>query len=216
MDHKLQFAKDSEYDVVRQFEREIAHFAGAEYGVAVDSCTAALFLCLQWIYNIDLQHDNNPKYQPNVSIPKRTYPSVPMEIIHAGFEVAFRDEDWKGVYQLKPFEVYDSAKRFTRDMYIPNSLYCLSFHYKKHLPIGRGGMILLNDQGVASWLRQARYMGRHEGVPLSEDTFSMCGWNLYMDPPRAARGLTLFHLMDEVNPDLEEEYPDLSKQEIFQ
>lgn len=202
---------NNEYNVVRQFESVIAQYAGSNYGIAVDSCTAAIFLSLSYCYQ-NITIDTNIE---TITIPKHTYPSVPMEIIHAGFQVCFEDIAWKGCYQLEPLNIFDSAKRFTKDMYIPNSLYCLSFHYKKHLPIGRGGMILTDDHDAVNWLRCARYMGRHEGVPLDCDEFELCGWNLYMDPPRAARGLTLFSTMNAVNPDLEEIYPDLSKKRIF-
>ena len=34
------------FEVVRQFERRIAKYAGSKYAVAVDSCTNALFLSL--------------------------------------------------------------------------------------------------------------------------------------------------------------------------
>ena len=36
------------YDVVEQFEKEIAEFAGAKYAISVDSCTNALFLSLMY------------------------------------------------------------------------------------------------------------------------------------------------------------------------
>ena len=48
--------------------------------------------------------------------------------------------DWKGIYQLTPFPIYDSAKRLTSNMYIPGSIMCLSYHIKKPLKIGKGGI----------------------------------------------------------------------------
>ena len=40
------------WDVVDLFEKKMAEYAGSKYGVAVDNCTNALFLCLKvkhWI-----------------------------------------------------------------------------------------------------------------------------------------------------------------------
>ena len=84
-------------------------------------------------------------------IPKKTYLSVPMSIIHAGADVVFEDLDWEGVYQLKPYPIYDSAKRLTSNMYVPESFMCLSFHVKKQLAIGKGGMILTDDYKAVEW-----------------------------------------------------------------
>ena len=66
-------------DVVDRFERKVAEFAGAKYGVAVDCCTNGLFLCLKYLNASGV-----------VEIPKHTYQSVPMNIIHAGCTVDFR------------------------------------------------------------------------------------------------------------------------------
>lgn len=200
------------YNVVGQFEKVIAKYAGSPYGVAVDSCTAAIFLCIKYFCEETVWgHQSNME----ITIPARTYPSVPMEILHAGCKVKFLDYDWEGVYQLSPLPIYDGAKRFKKNMFLQNTYHCLSFHYKKHLPIGRGGMILTNDIKAARWLRRARFMGRTEGRLLTEDKFTL-GWNLYMEPERAARGLMLFHMIKNLDlPDLIEEYPDLSKQECF-
>lgn len=166
------------YKVVDEFEKMIAEFAGSRYAVAVESCTAALFLSCYYA-NV---------YE--VTIPKYTYPSVPCSIIHAGGMVRFDDRKWQGVYQLKPYGIYDSALRFKKGMY-KGGLYCLSFHMKKHIPIGRGGMILTDDKGAYDWLKRARFDGRRE-KPLQDDTFDMLGWNMYMTPEQAIRGIQLF------------------------
>ncbi len=95
------------FQVVRDFEIAIANYAGSKYAIAVDSCSNALFLsCL---YCEVKDH--------TVTLPKHTYPSVPCAIIHAGGKVAWEDLDWIGTYQLKPFPIIDSAKRFRRNMY---------------------------------------------------------------------------------------------------
>ena len=181
------------FEVVRQFERRIAEYAGSKYAVAVDSCTNALFLSCMYL-NIKGQE---------VTLPKRTYVSVPQSVIHAGGKVKFKDINWKGTYKLEPFPIVDGAKRFTKDMYEKDTLHCLSFHMKKILDIGRGGAILTDD-------------GRHE-VPLHHDEFKILGWNMYMTPEQAGRGLWKMMGLPEYNKDQSETppYPDLSKYTIF-
>lgn len=196
------------YAIVDQFEQEIARYAGADFAVAVSSCTNAIFLCCKYL-QVDL-----------AGIPKRTYPGVACSIIHAGGKITFSNNNklWSGIYELWPWKIYDSALRFRRNMYIKKSLYCLSFHAKKQLPIGRGGMILTDDITAYSWLKRARFDGRN-AKPLNEDKFVILGWNMYMTPEQAARGLMLFDMIKHKNlPDLkvkEQDYPDLSKWGIY-
>ena len=196
------------YLIVDSFERAVAEYAGSTYGVAVESCTAAIFLSLMWM---------NVKGQ-RVSIPKRTYPGVPCSIIHAGGKVAFSDYDWKGTYYLEPFAIRDGALRFAKGMYTRNTFHCLSFHIKKLLPIGRGGMILCDDEIAYEWFKKARFDGRSP-VPLQEDNFTMLGYNMYMQPDQSARGLQLLQALgDRELPDLkveDQKYPDLSQFSIY-
>lgn len=193
------------FQIVDEFERTIAAWAGSKYAVAVESCTAALFLSCVYMK------------VKEVTIPARTYPSVPNSIIHAGGTVKFEDIPWGGIYQLKPYPIWDGALRFKPNMY-KGGLHCLSFHMKKHLPIGRGGMILTDDKEAYLWLKRARFDGRRE-VPLEEDTFDMLGYNMYMEAEQATRGLRLFSTIDQKGlEDLDSNkqgYPDLSKCKIY-
>ena len=193
------------FDAVRNFETSLAEYSGSKYAVAVDSCTSALLLACSYFKVAE------------VTIPSRTYPSVPCSIIHAGGKVKFEELNWSGVYQLKPYPIYDGAKRFRRNMYIPGSLHCLSFHIKKLLPIGRGGAILTDDKKAYDWLKVASFDGRHPGVPLAEDTFDILGWNVYMAPEQAARGHLLLSMMKDYNDDQIEDppYPDLSVFKVY-
>jgi dTDP-4-amino-4,6-dideoxygalactose transaminase len=200
--------KHNPYKIVRMFEEEISEYTGAPFAISVDSCTNALFLCCKFLEVKD------------VIIPSKTYLSVPMSIINSGGEVifdqSFETNDWSGVYQLKPYPIYDSAKRFTSNMYIKNSFMCLSFHIKKHLNIGKGGMILTDDENAAKWFKKARYEGRNE-VNYKEDNIDSIGWNMYMTPQDAAHGLCLLQNYPEHNKDLGEKngYRDLCNFEIF-
>ena len=195
------------WDVVDLFERKLAEYAGSKYAVAVDNCTDALFLCLKYLGAED-----------EITIPKRTYVSVPCTIIHAGYQVKFEDVEWSGAYQLKPHPVYDSATRMTRGMYIADTYYCVSFHRRKHIPIGKGGMILLDDVNAYNWLKVARYEGRHMDKLYKDDSFDIIGWNMYMPPEQAAEGLDLFNKINEHNEDLESSgtHKDLSQFPIYE
>ena len=206
----------SPYTVVDEFEKRIAEWCGADYGVAVESGTAAIFLSLMYI-------KHKVGRIGEVIIPKLTYPSVPCSIIHAGGKVKFIDDKWVGEYQLKGCHIFDSALRFKKNMFNENQgwIKCLSFHIKKHLPIGRGGMILTNDDCAYDWFKKARFDGR-QPIPLNEDNFTMLGWNAYMEPSQAARGIQLFEALRSKHPDGMEDlkvedqnYPDLSQFPIY-
>ena len=202
------------YKVTEEFEEKLAKYTGAAYAVTVDNQSNALFLTLYY---------QNIKGQ-SISIPSRTYPSVPCEIIHAGGKVNFEPvsgKTIKGAYQLKPTRTWDSALRFTANMYIPNSFMCISFTGPyKHFKLSKGGAILTDDLQAYHWFKRARYSGRRE-CSYHDDNFDMLGWNFYMMPELAARGLLLmsqFYNIDgtpKSNEDLELPYPDLSKFEVY-
>jgi len=183
------------YQIVEQFEYRVAKYTGAPYACAVDSCTNALLLCLSYV-------------QPHqVEIPTNTYVGVANAIIHAGGTLKFREEVWSGTYQLKPCNIYDSAKRLTSDMYIKGSMMCLSFHVKKLLNIGRGGMIIHDNKNAQEWFKRMRWDGR-TGKNLSDEQFfyNSPGYNCYMTPELAARGLELMMHYPRNKPDMEWEY----------
>jgi len=192
------------FKIVEMFEETVADYTGAPYAVSVDSSTNALFLCCKY-----LQVDT-------VTIPARTYLSVPQSIVHAGGNLLFSEKEWKGIYQLHPYPIYDSAKRLTSGMYVPGSFMTLSFHIKKHLKMGKGGMILTDNKEAAEWFLRARYEGRSK-VKYHEDNIEICGWNMYMTPQEAAHGLALMQNFPEHNEDLPEDppYRDLREFELF-
>jgi dTDP-4-amino-4,6-dideoxygalactose transaminase len=186
------------------FEETMADYCGSKFAVSTDNCTDAIMLCCEYLK------------VKEVTIPNQTYLSVPQAIIHAGGEVKFRDYRWSGVYQLEPYPIWDAAKRLTSGMYIPGSFMCLSFHIKKHLKIGKGGMILTDSEEATKWLRKARYEGRGE-VMYHEDNIQINGWNAYMSPETAARGLMLMQNYPEFVEDMPEKpyYRDLREFELF-
>ena len=200
------------YQVTKDFESVVSDYVGSKYGVAVDSCSNALFLCMKYL-NVE---------GSEITIPSRTYLSVPCNIIHAGAKVKFdsnhpniHDKKLKGAYQLDPYPIWDAALSLKKDSYIPGQYMCLSFSGpNKHLKLGKGGMILTDDEKAYKWFKKARYSGRNEASHLT-DCFDMIGWNCYMLPEIAARGLVMMVGMSDFNDDLELEYQDLSKYEIY-
>lgn len=191
------------FQVVRDFERAVADYCGAPYCVTVNSCTNALFLACKYL-----------KVQ-DVTLPKKTYVSVPMAVLHAGGRVRFDVVGWRGSYRLEPYEIYDSARRFTSGMY-RGGFECVSFHWSKILGIQQGGAILHDDPEADVWFRKARFDGRTEGVAPKDDKITMLGYHCYMSPEIAAEGLVRLSHLPRHNEDLpNSDYPDLSKMEVF-
>ena len=230
--------KPNPFDINREFEAAICEYTGAPFAVTTNSCTMALRLCLDW------QICRSIRSPFTVSIPKRTYVSVPMQIKAAGFDLAFRDEEWLGMYQLGPLPIWDSARLFTGGMFFdvsamtPFMFVCVSFHSTKILGIKRfaqvheqrdgydlhssgwdieqGGAILHNSPEADVWFRKARFDGRTEGVAPKDDTFDMIGHHAYLNPSSARLGLELLKKLPKHNAPLPNDpYPDLSLHPIF-
>jgi len=213
------------YKVTEEFEEKLADYTGSRFVITVDNMSNALFLALYYENHIKKSIEGGV-----VTCPKRTYPSVPCEIIHSGLKVKFTEDykgldmkrgTFKGAYQLGNSNVYDSALRFTSDMYLKGTHMCLSFTGPyKHFKLSKGGAILTDDPTAYRWFKRARYSGRRE-VSYFEDNFDMLGWNFYMMPELAARGLLLMGQFYDINgnkkhnEDLELPYPDLSKFKIY-
>jgi dTDP-4-amino-4,6-dideoxygalactose transaminase len=202
------------YKITEDFEKSLCDYTGAPYAITVDNQSNALFLAMMF----------EGVKGKSITIPSRTYPSVPCEIIHAGGKVKFKEvkgKTIKGAYQLEPTNIWDSALRFTADMYIPGTHMCLSFTGPyKHFKLSKGGAILTDNLEAYHWFKRARYSGRRE-CSYHDDHFDMLGWNFYMMPELSARGLLMmnqFYNMDGTKKnmeDLELPYPDLSKYEIY-
>lgn len=199
------------YRVTRDFEAALCEYTGAKYAVAVNSCTAALMLSVKWIYTAAY-----PISRSCVEIPKHTYCSVPMAIQLAGGKICWRDEDWLGAYQLRPYNIWDCARRFTSGMYVAGQFQCVSFSAAKILGIEQGGAILHNSDDADPWFRRMRFDGRTEGVDPLYDDFREIGYHCIMLPSIAAQGLLKLHHLPKHNEDMPDyPYPDLSKFDIF-
>jgi dTDP-4-amino-4,6-dideoxygalactose transaminase len=82
---------------------------------------------------------------------------------------------------------------------------CFSFFSNKNLPVGEGGMIVTNDDGLAAQLRLLRSHGmttltwdRHRGHAHSYDVVAQ-GFNYRLDELRAAMGIVQLGRLPEEN-----------------
>lgn len=207
------------YKVTEQFEEELAKYTGAKFAVTLDNMSNGLFLALYYenFINKSIKTDT-------ITIPSRTYPSVPCEIIHAGLKVGWNNvegETITGAYQLEGSNVWDSALTFTADMYKKGTHMCVSFTGPyKHFKLSKGGAILTDNLKAYHWFKRARYSGRRE-CSYHDDNLDMLGWNFYMMPELAARGLLLMNQFYNIDgtkkhqKDLTLPYPDLSKFKVY-
>lgn len=193
-------------DTVQSFEQLIASFYGAKYGVAVDCCTHAIELCLR------LKVNNS-----SINCPKYTYPSVPMTFEKLGLKWNFVNRRWKNFYYIGGTNIIDAAVYWKENGYIANTLMCLSFQFKKHLNLGRGGMILLDNDDEYETLLRMRYDGRIDGVPWAEQNIESMGYHYYMTPEAAEKGIERFHEVADMPAKVwsYKDYPDISKMRVF-
>lgn len=199
------------YQVTRQLEWMLCEYTGAPFAVCVNSGTAALLLSVLWCDRHDI-----PRPQTGVNIPRRTYVSVPMAIKLAGCFPTWRDEDWRGEYQLRPLPVWDSARRFTGGMYRAGRFQCVSFATTKILGIEQGGAVLHDNPEADAWFRRMRFDGRTEGVSPHDDTFDLVGHHCIMLPSIAAQLVLKLHHLPKHNEDLPHyDYPALDKHPAF-
>lgn len=168
------------FNVVNTFEQTIAEFYGAKYGIATDCCTHAIELCLR--------HEGYTE----VTVPEQTYVSIPFTCMKLNLNWKFEKNLWEEFYYIGGTNIIDGAVLWRRDSYVPGTYLCLSFQYRKHLSIGRGGMILTNDEDSYHILKKMAYDGRTNNSPWGEQDIDTMGYHYYMTPENADIGLTKF------------------------
>jgi dTDP-4-amino-4,6-dideoxygalactose transaminase len=197
-------------EVVDIFESKVANLAGCKYAVTTDCCTHGMFLSLKYLQ--DIGELDGLEY---ITIPRHTYVSAAIQILHLGYKVEYEDLEWSGVYRMSPTRVWDGAVRWTKGMYVGNSaLQVVSFQFKKRIPIGKGGIILTDDAEAARVLKLMSYDGRDLTLPYTHpDHMKTLGYHMYMTPEDAARGIILMDSTPEVNEDSGNNtmYPDVKE-----
>lgn len=190
---------------IEEFEKLISTYFNSPYGIAVDCCTHAIELCLRY---------TKPDF---VTSPKHTYPSIPMTYEKLGIDWKFVDDDWTGYYKIENTNIIDAATYWKKDGYVHNTFMCISFQFKKHLKLGRGGMILTDDKTAFDVLSKMRYDGRTNNLPWAVQDIDILGYHYYMTPESAELGITRFHEVKDIPAKVwsYQDYPDISKMKVF-
>lgn len=190
---------------IKTFENSIAKFFGAPYGVAVDCCTHGIELCLRY---------QNIK---TIKVPKRTYLSIPFLANKLNIELKWKDENWLNYYYIGDTNIIDAAVLWEKNSYIANTFMCISFQFRKHLSLGRGGIILTDNKKAALDLKKMTYDGRDPDIPWRDQNINTIGYHYYMTPETAQKGLD--KLKEAINTKPKQwvitDWPDLTKMKIF-
>lgn len=193
------------FETIKKFENQIASFFGAPFAVAVDCCTHGLELCLR------------QQQIRKFSTPKRTYISVPFLADKLGITFEWRDEEWQDYYYLGGTNIIDAAVLWEENSYISNTFMCVSFQFRKHLSLGRGGIILTDSKKDVIILKKMSYDGRLPDIPWREQNIDTMGYHYYMTPEIAQLGLDKLPEAIKTKPKKWKvnDWPDLTKMEIF-
>jgi dTDP-4-amino-4,6-dideoxygalactose transaminase len=194
------------FNMIDEFEKKVADYFGSPYAVAVDCCTHAIELCLR-LQSIE-----------TTTCPSRTYLSVPMTLKKLNINWNWRDEDWYDYYYLGNTNIIDAAVFWKELGYVSGTMMCLSFQFRKHLSLGRGGMILLDNKLDYTTLVKMSYDGRDRHVPWAQQNIDTLGYHYYMTPETAQLGLDRFEKAAMTTPKSwnYSDYPDISKLKIFE
>ena len=189
------------------FEKSVAEFFGSPYAVATDCCTHAIEMCLR-LKKYDI-----------LNIPAKTYVSIPFMLEKINHSYKLVDKNWRDFYYVAP-DIIDAAVHWQRNSYLAGTKMCLSFHFKKHINIGRGGMILLDNEEEKNRLVRMRHDGRpiYDGVLYAEEDITEIGYHYYMTPETATIGLEIFNNVKDNLPIRKgsADYRDLRKYTFFE
>jgi len=193
------------FHIVGEFETKIAGFYNAPFAIATDSCTHAIELCLRY------------KEFEEIKVPNRTYISVAFLPIKLKIDWSWNTQEWNDYYYIGNTNIIDAAVYWKQGGYIPGSLMCLSFQFQKHLSLGRGGMILCDNETSYHVLKKMSYDGRDPNIPWREQNIDSIGYHYYMTPELAKIGLDK---LEKVKNKIPREWkwtdwPDLSTMDVF-
>ena len=192
------------FQVIADFEQSIAEFFGAPYAVAVDCCTHGIELCLRM------------KDAKKIKVPKRTYLSVPMLATKLNIDMEWTDQIWQDYYHLTD-EIIDAAVLWRKNSYIPGTYMNVSFQFRKHLSLGRGGVILFDKEEDFDTLKRMSYDGRSPDESWSVQNIKTIGYHYYMTPETANLGLRKLPEAMQRTPKkwVYTDWPDLTTMDVF-
>jgi len=196
--------KKVNFDIIKEFEESVADFFSSPHAIAVDSCTHGVELSL--IYT-------NAK---GIMVPKRTYLSIPFLAYKLNLELGWKDEQWSDYYYLTE-NVIDAAVLWKKGSYIKGTFMSVSFQFQKHLSLGRGGVILTDNDEAAAQLKKMSYDGRVPGVPWRDQNIDTIGYHYYITPETAQLGLSKLDSAISTPPKqwVVSDWPDLTEMNIF-
>lgn len=179
------------------FEEEFANYVGAKFAIALNSCTAGLFLSLKAL-GIGIGDE--------VIVPSFTFAATVNVVVHTGATPVFADIN-KNDFTLDPKSVEKKITKKTKAIIpvhyagrkafidydlpvvedsahlIPKSgasknLTAYSFYATKNMTTGEGGMITTNDEKLTIWLRKARLHGMSKDAWRRYDNKSKWRYNI--------------------------------------
>lgn len=194
---------------VQAFERAFAQYVGARYAIALCNGTATLHTALEAL-------GVNPG--DRVAVPPLTMASTTIAVLHAGGVPVFCDVDttmWLmhaqvhdvetmpvslfGLHQPDPDASVDDAAQTLRP-HVGTGFTSYSFQASKILALGEGGMLVTNDEALATRAREFSSLGyrmvpdqpRIDPAVLKSPTYARhhtIGWNYRMNDLTARKGL---------------------------
>jgi len=200
------------FDAVTIFEEELAKFFGAKYAVGTDCATHGIELSLRYLMKTGMLNKETV-----VEIPKRTYISIPFLGEKLGLNWVWKDERWQDYYYVGGTNVIDAAVLWKENSYVANTMMAVSFQFQKHLSLGRGGVILLDNLEASVELRKMVYDGRERGVGWRSQNITSVGYHYYMTPEIAELGMGKLpaKIVEVPRKWTVADWPDLSEMAVF-
>ena len=140
-----------------------------------------------------------------------------MTLNKLGIKWYWSEEEWQDYYYIGNTRIIDAAVYWKRNSYLSGTLMCLSFQYKKHLSLGRGGAILCDDKDTYNLLKTMSHDGRTPNQPWKEQDIQHIGYHYYMTPENAQQGLDKLPDAEVRKPKTvtHQDYPDLRNMTVF-
>jgi dTDP-4-amino-4,6-dideoxygalactose transaminase len=223
---------------VAEFERDVAAYVGAAYGVATSNCTTALHLAL-------VLHGIGPGDE--VIVPSFTFIATANSVLYTGATPVFVDIDPR-THNIDPGAIEAAITPRTRAIMPVHQLglaaemdrlaaiarrhqlviiedgapaigatykgrrigglghpTCLSFHPRKVITTGEGGMLLTDDAQMAERARTLRAHGmsisdlaRHNADRAVIESYHELGYNYRMTDMQAAIGIEQLRRLDDM------------------
>lgn len=193
------------FEKFQQFEKALSEYTGAPHVVLTDCCTHAVELCLRY------------KGIGIATLPYKSYLSIPMTMHKLNIQYHYDTEvEWQYQYRIGLTNIWDSARKFDKGMYLASHMQCLSFGHSKRLEIGHGGAILTSNKQDADILRRMAYDGRDLNITPWQDQKTFCvGYHYKPSIEDCEKGIYMLANNKLKSKESQEvDYPDLTKIKI--